>query len=283
MFQSVVTLAISSFLTLVLILFLSLRKNPFPIISNFFVDLFHQRLLLAHFLGVLSILALNKIEISLKSHLPDFPDWTPFIMKLEGEITPLLQLTLHNDLLTYISTYFYVIVFSVLMVASLLIYHHENNQSALYAIIYGISLNYFLAVPFFMLIPVYEAWTLHPELVFLIPEVYPNFEGEYRFFSALDNSFPSLHTSLSLTMVMIAYRSGNVRFAWITAISCGWILFGIIYLGIHWYVDMIAGGLFAWVCVKIAYRLSRFPLEAHNLLSQQKKRATSEFPSGISS
>lgn len=283
MFQSVVTLIISSFLTLLLILYLSLRKNPFPVISNFFVDLFHHRFLLAHFLGVLSILALNKIEISLKSYLPDFPDWTPFIMKLEGKITPLLQLTLHNDLLTYISTYFYVIVFSVLMVASLLIYHHQNNPSALYATIYGISLNYFLAVPFFMLIPVYEAWTLHPELKFLIPEVYPNFEGEYRFFSALENSFPSLHTSLSLTMAIIAYRSGNIRFAWITTISCGWVLFGIIYLGIHWYIDMIAGCLFALICVKLAYRLSRFPLEAHDVLYQEKKRATSEYPSGITS
>lgn len=276
-------LVFASFLTLVVILFYSVRKNPFSIVVNFISDLLRNRLLLAHFLGALSILALNKIEISLKAYLPQLPDWTPFIEKLEGSLTPFLQQALQNEMITYISTYFYIIVFSVLMVASLLVYHHESNRQALYAVFYGIMLNYLLAIPFFMLIPVYEAWTTHPELVFLIPEVYPNFEIQYRPLSALDNSFPSLHTSLSLTLALIAYRSGNIRFFRITALSAAWVLFAIIYLGIHWFADMVAGSILAVTCVGIAYRLSQFPLKAQRLALSPYTKSGSKQPSSLSS
>lgn len=283
MFQSVAWIISVSILTLMLVLFYSVRKNPFFVIFNFMTDLFKKPFLLIHFLSILIILALNKIEISLKSYLPQFLDWTPYIMKLEGNATPILQKMLYNDILTYICTYFYVIVFSILMLASLFIYHHDNNRQALYATFYGVTLNYIFAVPFYMLLPVYEAWTAHPDLTFLIPEVYPNFEVEYRPFSALDNSFPSLHTSLSLTLALIAFRSGNIRFFRITALSAGWVLFGIIYLGIHWLIDMVAGGILAYICVGIAHRLVQFSLKARPIPLRPYRKPTSEHPSSLSS
>jgi membrane-associated phospholipid phosphatase len=275
-FQSVASILITGLITLFLVLLITLKKNPLSVIFRFGKELLKSKLLLAHFLGVLSVLLLNKLELIAESRLTSTADYTHYIYLFEGNVTPLLQKWLNNDGLTLVATFFYVIVFTVLMFASLLVYHDERDRRSLYALLYGFGLNYVIAIPFFLFVPVNETWYTHPQVSALFLKVYPLFEEQYRHFSGLDNSFPSLHTSISLTMAMIALRSRNLRFAWLTSLSAGMILFSVIYLGIHWFSDVIAGIVLASVTTGLAYRLSEYPLGTRQLVLPSPGKARAE-------
>jgi membrane-associated phospholipid phosphatase len=275
-FQSVETIIVTWIATILLIIGWCLRFNPFSALHGFVVDLFRQRRLLVLFAGALSVLLLNKLELLIESHIQQKIDFTPYIYAFEGHVTPLFQQTLATRPLTYITTYFYVIVFAAMMVASLAIYHREKDFRSLYAFLYAISLNYFLAIPFFLFIPVEETWHMHPAIRFLIPDVYPAFEEQYRHFSGLDNSFPSLHTSISLMMAMIAYQSKNRRFARLTIVSAAVILFSILYLGIHWIMDLLAGVILGIFSASLAFRWSDYTLTYPWFFPTRKKPASEQ-------
>jgi len=85
-------------------------------------------------LGALFILLFNKFELIVESHL-NTPDFTQYIYLFEGNITPLVQKWLEHDALTRVTTFFYVIVFTVMMFASLFVYHHEQDRRSLYALL----------------------------------------------------------------------------------------------------------------------------------------------------
>ncbi|SMO38527.1 phosphatase PAP2 family protein [Melghirimyces algeriensis] len=276
MFQSTAAILVTGVVTFIAILACCLRKNPLTVVTTSIRELGSNRLMLFHLLGCLSILIINKLEIMLEPFLKsNTTDWTPYIQLYEEKITPLIQQFFLHPTLTYFTTYFYVIVFSVLMFSALFIYHYERDFRSWYALIYGISFNYFLAIPFFLFSPVQEAWYSHPDIRFLIPEVYPNFEEQYRHFSGLDNSFPSLHTSISITMAAIAFRSRNRMLGRISILSAGIILFAILYLGIHWYLDLIGGVLLASISTGLAFLFCELPI-GNTLLDLQPKRKTSE-------
>ncbi|PTX55342.1 PAP2 superfamily protein [Melghirimyces profundicolus] len=281
MFQSTTAIFATGLATFLIILAFCLRKNPFHSMVFLFRDLIQSRVMLFHLLGGMSILLLNKLELIMEPHLdPNVSDWTPYIKVFEENVTPLVQQLFKTPLLTCVTTYFYVIVFSTLMFASLFVYHHNRDYRSWYTLIYGISINYLLAIPFFLFAPVAEAWSSHPDVQFLIPTVYPDFEEQYRHFSGLNNSFPSLHTSISVTMAIIAWQSQNRRLAGVSALSAGIVLFAILYLGIHWYLDLIAGLVLASVSVSLASRLCEIPLGTHQL--ELSRRKASEQMSNLS-
>jgi len=102
-----------------------------------------------------------------------------------------------------------------------------------------------VALPFYILMPVKEAWAAAMGIRFLIPEVYPLFEAQYRPLSGLDNCFPSLHTSLALTFALVAWRSGYRRLGIVLSAAAGLVMISTLYLGVHWFLDMLVGVVLA--------------------------------------
>jgi membrane-associated phospholipid phosphatase len=177
---------------------------------------------------------------------------------LEGTLPVWLQSTFHSDILTAICAFFYLVVFQSVMIASLAIYTHHKNMKLYYAFCVALLLNYLLAVPFYIFVPVNEVWFVHSQVKFLMLDVFPSFEQDYRALSGINNCFPSLHTSISVTMALLASRSGIRRwsiFAWINASI---IVFAIFYLGIHWFTDMVAGVTFALFAVTVGLKVGEW-------------------------
>lgn len=105
-------------------------------------------------------------------------------------------------------------------------------------------------------------------------DVFPKFEQEYRPLSGLNNCFPSLHTSISVTMALLAFRSGNRRWMVITSISAVVIVFGIFYLGIHWLTDMIGGTLLAVLASTVGVQLAKLTLRGREESLSVRSRIT---------
>lgn len=255
--QSLQTLTIWTIIVVILLVWFGSRRQPLASVSSLLREIRASRKLLIAFIALLLILVANKYELHLELWINPSWDFTSAIHQLEGNFVYNLQQMFENPVLTDILGFFYLVVFQSLIVASLAIYASAKQTKMIIAVCYAVTLNYLIAIPFYLFVPVNEVWSYAPSGVqFLMLNVFPTFEEQYRHLSGLDNCFPSLHTSISITIALLAIRSGNRRWKWFTCISALTIVFSIFYLGIHWLSDMVAGSalaLFAsWAGMKLA-------------------------------
>lgn len=243
-------------ITVLFILLFALRTNPIAVAGTFVQEIFSSRKYLFHLAAMMLILFFNKIQLYIEKHNKNPDDFTPSIYKFEGDIVYWIQHFFKNDILTSLLTFFYVVVFTSLLVASLFIYTHSKNKTLFYALCYAMMINYMVAIPFYFFFPVNEVWFFHPKVDLLILDVFPSFEQEYRPLSGLNNCFPSLHTSISVTLALIAVRSTNKFWRRFVVICAGIIIFSIFYLGIHWLTDMTGGLLLGIIASQVGLRVS---------------------------
>jgi membrane-associated phospholipid phosphatase len=241
LFHSMSSITISSVITVSILLAYGTGRQPFLSVWAFFKSLVFSRKYLLFFIAVLAIMIINKYELNFEGWLHISYDLTPVLSSWEGVWPVWLQNSLQSNLLTAICAFFYLVVFQSIMIASVGIYTYHQNMKLYYGFCIAILLNYFLAVPFYLFVPVNEVWFVHPQVKFLMVDVFPTFEQDYRSLSGINNCFPSLHTSISVTIALVASRSGIRRWAIFTWINALIIVFSIFYLGIHWFTDMFAG------------------------------------------
>jgi membrane-associated phospholipid phosphatase len=233
------------------------KYNPVQIVIHFAKNFFSTRMNFIHLIAVLTILFMNKIEMQIETKMNLNIDFATYFHEFEGDFVYFIQHTFQNSVLTYVLTFFYIVVFPALMVTSIVIYTLQKNYKMLYATCYAIMMNYFIAIPFYLFFPVNEIWFVHPNIDFLIPSVFPTFETDYRPLSGLNNCFPSLHTSISVTMALLAVHSKNQVWKSITITCASIIVFSIFYLGIHWFIDMLGGVTLAMLATTVGVRLSQ--------------------------
>jgi membrane-associated phospholipid phosphatase len=255
-FQSMTNATVYIMITVFFFILLALRKNPFLAAGSFVQEFFTSRKFLLHFTAMVCILFFNKFEMYLEKKINYHADFTGSIYKIEGNFVASIQHFFHNDILTYVASFFYIVVFPAVMIASIGIYTFQKNYRLLYATCYALMFNYMVAIPFYLFFPVNEVWYFHPNVNLLIKDVFPTFESGYRPFSGLDNCFPSLHTSISVSMAVIALRSRSAFWKIFVPISTTFIIFTIFYLGIHWLSDMCAGAILGVVAARLALRIS---------------------------
>ncbi|MCY9578997.1 phosphatase PAP2 family protein [Paenibacillus alvei] len=257
LFQSMQTVTLWTIVTVIALVWFGSRTQPLAVAGAFLRSLWTSRSFLFAFIAMVLILMVNGMELTLEKMLQINWDFTPNIHQLEGQFVYSVQQIFNHPLLTQFVSFFYIVVFQALIVASLGIYTTNGNLRMAHAVCYAIMINYIVAIPFYLFFPVNEVWSYPPSGVnFRMLEVFPNFEEQYRAFSGIDNCFPSLHTSISITVALLASQSGNRRWAIFTAASAVIIVFSIFYLGIHWLTDMLAGTVLAtaasWAGLKLA-------------------------------
>jgi membrane-associated phospholipid phosphatase len=243
-------------ITVFFIILFALRSNPIRVAGTFVQEIFSSRKYLIHLAAMFCILFFNKIQLFIEKQVKNPDDFTPDIYRLEGDIVAWIQHTFHNDILTSLLSFFYVILFTALLVASLFIYTHAKDKTLFYALCYAMMINYIIAIPFYFFFPVNEVWFFHPKVDLLLLDVFPSFEQEYRPLSGLNNCFPSLHTSISVTLALIAIRSNNTFWRRLVPICAVIIIFSIFYLGIHWITDMLAGVTLGVIASQVGLRVS---------------------------
>lgn len=198
------------------------------------------------FLIIIAMIVMNSYETAWEnSHGQVVPwDLTEAMAAVGGVLVQWIQ-RLQHPVLTHSLTFIYIILLPVFGFASIIIYAARKDLDSFRRLVIGLTINYMVAVPFYLLMPVKEAWALGPEIQNLIPLVYERFEIDYRPMSGLTHCFPSLHTSLSMTCALVAGRSGDRRMAWVFGVGTGLVVFSTLYLGIHWPIDLVAGAVLA--------------------------------------
>ncbi|GIO34895.1 MULTISPECIES: phosphatase PAP2 family protein [Paenibacillus] len=274
LFQSMQGISIASAVTVILLIWVGTLRNPLKAAYLFIKELLTSRKFLLLFCIMVGLLLANKYELQIEEKMNYHKDFTPWVFSLEGHFVQHLQNFFHSGYITPVLVFFYVVVFQSLLVASLGVYVSDQNKVFVLATCFAIIINYTVAIPFYLFFPVNEVWSYPPSgAQFFMLEVFPNFEQEYRPLSGLNNCFPSLHTSISVTMMVLGLRSGNRRFGLITTVSAVIIVFSIFYLGIHWLTDMIAGTILGLIASNAGIALAKLSLRSKDgvMLREQGK------------
>lgn len=245
-YASPLTMTGASALSLMLLLWLGTGRNPYELLRS------ALQVRNARFLGLVAgmflLLYINKLQTSLEPVLEERIPWdfTGPITALGANWLLALQ-QLEHPAATHFLTYIYVILFPMLPLASMAIYAAARDHVAIRRLFTSFLAAYLIGLPFFLFFPVKEAWAADLGIRFLIPDVYPAFEQQFRQFSALDNCFPSMHTGLSVLAALVAWRQGYRRWGMLLSVIAGLVMLSTLYLGVHSILDMVAGTLLAMV------------------------------------
>lgn len=148
----------------------------------------------------------------------------------------------------------YIAVYPFLLWFSVMYFIWCREVRAMRTLALGLILVYAVALPFYLFVPVSNVYTffgLESALEVTIPGV----EQFFLSTTTCDNCFPSLHTAISLLVAMSVWRTGNKRFGWFAWMVAGLVVVSVVYLAIHWVVDVAAGVL---LVVGVSFILRRW-------------------------
>ena len=181
---------------------------------------------------------------------------TDNIQSIEGNFVAVVQSFETASLTAYFSwVYIYGYVF--LLVFPLLAYIALSERETLKKLIVAYSLNYFLGLALYIIFIAYGPRNTAPDL---FANLLYDTHGQYVFLTSNVNNptnvFPSLHTSLSATAAIFAYKTREAYPIWlaVSIVLAVSIIISTMYLGIHWATDVVAGIVLAGTCVYLADR-----------------------------
>lgn len=193
-------------------------------------------------------------------------DFTPWLLAVEGDAVIWLQRSLRGHQLAVFWAWVYVFLYPCLVALPTVIYHDRRDGAALRSYVAAFALNYFLALPFYLFVPVTETGWSEPRTADAVLEnALPGWIEFLRSSSALDNCFPSLHVSLTATAALHALRWGPRRLALTAGAGSVLVIASTLALGIHWIADGVAGVGMAALAVRLAPQLGRWVAGAGEL------------------
>lgn len=150
----------------------------------------------------------------------------------------------------------YVIGFiAVYLVYAVYAYITVNRQTLVRLLFVNWFVHGMIALPFYLFFNVHEVWSIMGHNWGHVPY-------------SVKNCFPSLHTSVAFSCLLLALRE-NRRFATLWSIYSVLIIFTTLYLRIHWVFDVLGGLVLGWALYLVAQRLAPFiiaRLEAREML-----------------
>jgi membrane-associated phospholipid phosphatase len=202
------------------------------------------------------VVALNYVEGAWDPNLTRWLGWnaTPLVHAIEGDLVGRVQATTPRWLVVALALV-YVPGFLAMLTAPLAVWRAPQDRVVAGRYVVAFVLNYVVALPFFLLLPVQEVGysglsSARP----LLNSVWPGITAQLHVGSPVDNCFPSMHVSCVVTALWYAHAHGPNRLrglAWAVAPATAW---STMVLGIHWVSDAIAGALVGIGCCLVANR-----------------------------
>jgi membrane-associated phospholipid phosphatase len=210
------------------------------------------------FVVLAAVLALNKLVRAVGVEL----SWiiglniTGYIYAVEGTFVATLQ-SMATPALTAYFGFVYVFGYVFLLTFPVIAYLLHEDPRPLHVLLLAYILNYGLGLLCYVVFVAYGPRNFMPELVeSLLFTHWPQSQLLTAQVNVNTNVFPSLHTSLSVTVGLLAYQFRTIYPRWlpVAALLAVSITVSTMYLGIHWLMDVLAGGLLAAGSVVLAAR-----------------------------
>ena len=256
-------------------LFLFSRKRPGV---EAFISMLHNYKW--HILVIVAIFALKSFADIVNDPIRDglHVDFTPVIYSIEGDAALYIQNVLLNNGLTIFLAGVYTFGFLFAFNFSFVMYAYEDDRRTAGRMVFVNLLLTLMSLAFFLFIPVFvTSWPAMnhsldpgapatsgiPGMRPLLYNLKPWLTDFFYAHDTFDNCFPSLHIAMPLSMAIIVYgartasgmqgteageergwrESGWSHTAYLGFLVCLTCLvaLSILYLGIHWFIDIPAG------------------------------------------
>ena len=183
--------------------------------------------------------------------------WTEAVYSLEGNLTLHIQEFFLNDTLTTFLNFHYLFIYLFLIYVTTVYFAYSGDRDMTDKVTLNYLLIYALAVPYYLFFNVEVTSSWIPGMESLLYH-----EGWYSVFYAthdpLDNAVPSLHVAIPFGILLLNYlhvkESGGTMKEWrhyryhlFVLINTLLFMFTILYLGIHWFIDIPLGMLIGGV------------------------------------
>ena len=183
--------------------------------------------------------------------------------RIEGDAVARVQGAVSWLPLTWGFGYAYVVAFPCLVLVLMAVFDHRGDRHGLALVLAAYLLNFLIVLPFYVCVPVRETFVYYqetglgpPAARMLLDDISPWIMRAYRVTSGVDNCFPSFHTSLSVTMGLVAWHVGRRYGALLSAVAAAVVL-STVYLGVHWLTDVAAGLVVGVAAYALARRVAR--------------------------
>ena len=185
-------------------------------------------------------------------------DMTPYVYAIEGDIVLWVQEGFRNDLLDVILTHFYVMGFMTATFASFVYPIYFDDRHMADRVSLSMFWVYILAIPFYLFFNVRVTGDYIPLMETIAYDLTPEIHNWFTRIDPFTNGMPSLHIGLPfaiwLTMTRWDEDGRWLRFRRFLIIFLALTVFSIIYLGIHWAIDIIGGMIVAIAAVSVTER-----------------------------
>jgi len=244
---------------LVSIAMMPIFKPPFARIStDGFIDMFRRYW--AHMIVVFSIYLWKDLLDSLDRILMVNTqlDMTFLVYAIEGDTVLWLQEGLRSDFLDVFMTHFYVMGFMIATFASFVYPIYFDDRHMADRVSLSMFWVYILAIPFYLFLNVKVTGNYVVGMEKIAYDLTPDIHNWFNRIDPFTNGMPSLHIGLPFAIWLSMHRWDEdgrwkrfrillIFFIVLTSIS-------IVYLGIHWFVDIIGGMLVAILAVNVTAR-----------------------------
>lgn len=241
-----IILGLTNFILYFISLFLFIPKSFFKTsIKNLFKIFFSN---IRYFIIILSVVLIHLLEVNI------IDTYTTNIVRLDfaqginiienGFVYWFSQNW--NPVIVVFFTIMYIGVYPFTLWFSTFYFIISENKNALKFLAFGLAIIYIIALPFYLFFPVSNVYTyfgIQSALESIIPGINQFFYSTTTY----NNCFPSLHVAVILLIaksVSITQNKKYTYFVYFCAIS---VIISVIYLAIHWIVDIIGGIIIAFL------------------------------------
>jgi hypothetical protein len=213
---------------------------------------FHDKRYYVHALGYIAIIKWKKITDTINEPIKmKTGHWTELVYSIEGDFTKWIQDAFQNDVLTDFLNFHYLFVYLFLIYVTTVYFAFTDDRDMADKVALNYLLIYALAVPYYLFfnVEVTSSWIPNMDALLYHDGWYSSF---YALHDPLDNAVPSLHVAIPFGILYLNYlhvkEKGIKMSEWrhwpyhvFIAINTLMFIFTILYLGIHWFIDIPLG------------------------------------------
>ena len=246
------------FFTPVVCWLFSISQREHRVAVSMWAKEFHDKRYYLHAFGYVIIVKWKEMTDLINDPIKsDVGHWTDLIYAIEGEFTKHIQDFFMNDTLTSVLNFHYLFIYLFLIYVTTVYFAYTGDRDMTDKVTLNYLLIYALAVPYYLFfnVEVTSSWIPGMEALLYHDGAYTVF---YATHDPLDNCVPSLHVAIPFGILMLNYlhvkESGGTMKEWrhynyflFVLINTILFIFSIMYLGIHWFIDIPLGLLIGGV------------------------------------